>query len=889
MAPPVAAPAAPAASPDSPPSVTEDQLLLLELRFSGHTLSDAMSTYATDQGVYLPLGELSRILEMDIRIDGTRATGTIGAARAPLLLDIAALQLSVGGRTIPVTRNQALVAGGDIYLRQDLLQAVLPIRLELDTSSLAATLTPRERLPFQDSEERRARRAQLSENKGEGGTTADVLNISTPYRAFTAPSIDINADGGFGNSDTPRTTHYDLRAAGDLLWSNYQLYVGSNQNGKPTSVRATLERDDPDGHLLGPLHATRVAVGDIYTPALSIGPRSTFGRGFIISSDPVEQASVFDRIVLRGELPLGYEVELYVNDALRGSQATPVEGRYEFPDISLIRGLNVIRLIFYGPRGERREEVRQINVGSGVLSKGQTVINMGVAQEGRSLFTLEDRAGLSDINSGNGLRAVISVAHGFTPSLTLTAGAARYTTDQGDTSALGAVGLRTSFFGMATQLDAAVNNQGATGAALSLAGQVKGVAVVARHAEYRGGFSDEVLPSGNDELVRSTNVRADITIPIGANLRLPISTELERDQYTDGSTLYQASARSTVNLGGAYFSGGVEYSRRNQVNFADEHLVATLDASTTVRTWQLRAALNLDVVPTLRARTLTLTADRDVSEDLSYRIGIIRSFGSGAATSIQAAGTRHFPFGDVALNGEFRPEAMDYRLSLQFAVGLVYNPARSRYVLTRPGAASSGTVAFHAFVDTNGNGVLDPGEEPVPGIAVEGGSRTTPTGADGRALISNVAGVGRARLQVDLDALADPYLAAPPQTVQLVPGPGRVAAVEYPLRRSGEMQAHVMLLTAAGDKRGLSAAKIEVARPDGSVVMEARTEFDGSVFIERLPVGTYQLQMDAAQMNSLGLVADAPVPFTVSPKGGYVGEVTIMVRLRPKPVSDSSP
>ena len=151
-----------------------------------------------------------------------------------------------------------------------------------------------------------------------------------------------------------------------------------------------------------------------------------------------------------------------------------------------------------------------------------------------------------------------------------------------------------------------------------------------------------------------------------------------------------------------------------------------------------------------------------------------------------------------------------------------------------------------------------------------------------------VAGAGRARLEVDLDALSDPYLAAPPQTVQLVPGPGRVATVEYPLRRSGEMQAHVVVLTASGEKRGLSAARVEIVAADGSVVMEARTEFDGSVFIERLPVGSYTLRMQPAQMESQGLVADAPAPFTVSPKGGYVGEVTIMVRLKPKTGSESS-
>jgi len=107
------------------------------------------------------------------------------------------------------------------------------------------------------------------------------------------------------------------------------------------------------------------------------------------------------------------------------------------------------------------------------------------------------------------------------------------------------------------------------------------------------------------------------------------------------------------------------------------------------------------------------------------------------------------------------------------------------------------------------------------------------------------------------------------------------------MRRSGEMQAHVVLQTLEGTQRGLSAAKIQVIRSDGSVVMEARTEFDGSVFIERLPVGTYALRMDPAQLDSQGLIAGAPTPFTVAAQGGYVGEVTIMVRLRPKPVPNS--
>ena len=72
---------------------------------------------------------------------------------------------------------------------------------------------------------------------------------------------------------------------------------------------------------------------------------------------------MFGWIDLRGELPLGYDVERYVNDILRSGQSTPVQGRYEFRDVPLVRGVNVIRVVAYDPRGERSEEVKDQNGG----------------------------------------------------------------------------------------------------------------------------------------------------------------------------------------------------------------------------------------------------------------------------------------------------------------------------------------------------------------------------------------------------------------------------------------------------------------------------------------------------------------------------------------------
>ncbi len=131
---------------------------------------------------------------------------------------------------------------------------------------------------------------------------------------------------------------------GDLLYTGFQGFIGSDQNGHISGARATFERHDVKGQLLGPLHATSISGGDTFTPALAIGPRGVGGRGFGFSTAPLEQTSVFNRIDLRGELPVGYDVELYVNDILRSGQRTPVNGRYEFLNVPLVRGVNVIRV-----------------------------------------------------------------------------------------------------------------------------------------------------------------------------------------------------------------------------------------------------------------------------------------------------------------------------------------------------------------------------------------------------------------------------------------------------------------------------------------------------------------------------------------------------------------
>src|SRR5205807_1649049 len=113
-------------------------------------------------------------------------------------------------------------------------------------------------------------------------------------RLFTPPSLDV-ALGLGAQTFAPRTpTRYDIRLGGDLLYAGLQAYVGSDDAGRANTARVLLEKRSIDGDLLGPLHARTVDLGDVFTPSLSIGPRSLGGRGFVVSNVPLDQTSVFN-------------------------------------------------------------------------------------------------------------------------------------------------------------------------------------------------------------------------------------------------------------------------------------------------------------------------------------------------------------------------------------------------------------------------------------------------------------------------------------------------------------------------------------------------------------------------------------------------------------------
>jgi hypothetical protein len=135
----------------APQPFSPDDLLFMEVTTDGYQLAESMNVYGSRAGVFLPLGEFSRVLGYAVGVFPTeaRAEGWVGSRDRELSLDLRRGLASVDGRFITVEPGQAAIYDDDLYVRLDLIEQLLPVRLRADVSAQSLAVSPTEPLPFQ--------------------------------------------------------------------------------------------------------------------------------------------------------------------------------------------------------------------------------------------------------------------------------------------------------------------------------------------------------------------------------------------------------------------------------------------------------------------------------------------------------------------------------------------------------------------------------------------------------------------------------------------------------------------------------------------------------------------------------------------------------------------
>lgn len=841
-----------AAAPWTP---AEEDQLLLELRSGAYKLGEPLRGYQTPQGVCIDLADTIQALDLPVRLDkkSRRATGWLFAEDQRFALDREA------GTVLTPAGSRALAAGAihdtaeGWCVETAALAGWLGVELAPDLANLAVTIRSPRKLPFLEAIERRSRAERLR-SVAPAFDLASLPRAALPYRDWRSPALDVQIQAETSRGGTEG--HYELLAAGEALGMSYTARLSGTGLPAPDSLRLRAFRLAPEGGLLGPLAATQVALGDVETPRGGLTAQGGYGRGAFVSNRPIDLPTRFGTTALRGDLPAGWDAELYRNGELRAYQADRGDGRYAFEEIELVFGENDFDVVLHGPQGQVRHQRSSVPVGSAAVPAGQTWYWAGMAEDRRDLVSFTDRF----VAPGSGWRWGVGVERGIDRRTSagveyqsLVLGGRRH--DYLETV------LRRSLGAMLVEGAVAQQFGGGRAWHVDALGRVGAMRFEARSLWVQGQFDSELVGARQ---VREHALRLNAPLDL-AGWRLPVEAGLTERHTRDGARVREATLRASGHVRRLALSA--EWLRRS-VRGAGPAVTGELPGSeltvignTSLGRVRLRGSARFRLAgPGGRGfEQAQVLAEAPLDAVSSLRAGYERDLLAGR-DDVTLGYVRQFE--RFALRADARADNRGGRsLALTLAFSLGRDPGGGGWRASRDRLAETGQAGIAVFRDDNGDGVRDPGEEPVPGVRIEAGFRhgARPTDAQGHAAITGLTPYVPVLVSIDAGSLPDPLLQPRGRGMVVVPRPGVAAQLELALAPTGEIEA--VLLGPDGEPRG--GAAVELTDPAGRPLLRALADFDGYVLFEAVPYGDYRLQLAGPSAAALGAQAELTGPLRI--------------------------
>lgn len=867
-----------------PFAVDPESQYMLDVNIRQLRLGEGVRGYPTPEGSCLLLGDMITVLDLPVAVDlkARRATGWAFHETNKLDIDAAAHTVHYGTKQEVLDPAAVRETADGWCVDSNALGRWLGISVKVSPYTSIVTLNTEAKLPVELSREREMRAKNLK--KAAAFPLEGLPTVKLAYRMWRAPALDfivsggVTYDAGSGMRVDRRAT---VRAAGEIARMSYDATVTSSDRGIIPNVRFKAYRSEPDGGLLGPLNATNFAVGDVAGPTNRLIAGGT-GRGAEITNRPLFNPASFDRTRFDGDLPAGWDAELYRNGQLVAFAKSNSAQRYSFEEVELTYGDNRFEIITFGPQGQQRSRIETINVGQEHVPPGKTYYYAGINQPGSDLLGFVgykaqvDRTIGDDRSAVPKLQAAASLEHGLDKRTSVSAMAAMMIVD--DERLTFVEGSVRRSIGPAL-VEAAVARQSNGGVALrgSAIGRfgpvnVSAEGVSAHDFYYRGRF---------EERLRDGRISASAPISAG---KLPLLVQGDV-RYTDRDSerITNAGVRLQGNLSRINFATGIEYERRRGlIGDESDHFDLTTLASGRLGQVRVRANGRWEVAPHARLRTAELSAYWSASENADLEVGLgyealdhrargrlsyIRRFDAlAAAASVEAASD-----GSVAVG-----------LNLNFSL----EGARRGFHPVRDPIASVGQVEARIFRDDNDNGIRDGSETYEEGAMLTAGTALAlqPSGKNGVASANGLTAFRPVAIGVDASSLSDPSL-APRQALQVVvPRPGVTARLDIPLVGAGDIEGALV----KNDGSGFEGLDVELVDAQGRTVATARSDYDGFFLFERVPYGSYRFRLVAASASAVAMSPAIDAQATVSPPKpvARVGSLRLQSAVPPKIASN---
>ncbi|RJF93746.1 carboxypeptidase regulatory-like domain-containing protein [Sphingomonas cavernae] len=828
----------------------DDDALLLDLRLGRLSLGDGVRGYRTPEGVCVDLADVILALDLPMRLDkpARRASGWAFDERNQITVDRAQNSVQIGANVEKLDEAAIRDVPDGWCIAVKPLSRWIGVEFIPDLGNALLLVKSTARLPVELAAERRARAAAIPPQRG--FDLKAMPKADAPFRLWRTPSVDVVAT--LAAIEDKRTgsrfdATYELYVAGEVGKASFDARLASDQNGVPANLRLRAYRTDPDGGLLGALGATHFALGDVAGLSTPLVAQSAVGRGAVVTNRPIDRPDSFDRTDFHGELPMGWDAELYRNGQLLAFANDRADGRYAFLSVPLLYGQNRFEVVLYGPQGQVRREERLVAVGVDSIPPRETWYWAGINEANTDLIMLKDYRDPRN--------------RGWRGSVGLERGIDTYTSTGAQLHSLVLEDVRHNYaeafvrraIGPAlVEVSGAYEDTGGYALRAQMLGQFGRsyltVESVLAH-DYR---SDRIEPG----VTGWHGIALDHSLNVGRTI-LPVHLEARYETRARSIDTLELAARASANVSGLVLTGQLDY-RADMVPTGPDppaRIEASLLANARLGRVRLRGETRFRLSRGAGLETATVVGEWAAGERADWRaeLGYDRSYDRAR---LGFGYSRRFDRFAVTASVE---GASDGSVAAGFNLAFAFGPdPRGRGIrMSATKLASHGQVFARVWRDSNNDGVRQRSEPLEREVQLAAGQIAVErlTDSQGSTVIDGLVPFRPVLIGIDAASLPDPLVQPASPGVVVTPRPGIAIAIELPLSSAGEI--HGTLVRGGGG--AIEGVDLELVDDEGRVLRVTRTEFDGYFLFEGVPYGRYairiaQISADAARLRAaLGL------------------------------------
>ncbi len=807
-------------------------------------LAQGILIYPAGNDWVLPLGEFSESLGISIELSAYMglAQGFIVSEDRKFQLDVRKCRVEIAGKIETFNCKEAIVHGEEIYVHRLLLERWFPVTILIDSLSSKILLKTKERLPIEARKERE-RLAESTKGVSEAFDPG-FPEEKDPYSLLSFPTIS-------EQWSLTRQTTTDKSAF--AFQHNTQFgaeFLGLEGTGFMTGINRDIQnlrigfaKRSANGDLLGPLHVREINLMNLALPFAPLITRGGTGKGFLLSNYPIRAPTTFQNNNFEGDLPPGWEVILYRNDVLIDRFLANGTGRYFFRDVPLIYGNNIFRLSFFGPQGQRRDEYQTFNISQDLIAPGTRNFKFGIAE----------------LDNNGPQRLQFQYAENFSKYFTTNFGMVR--DHLSDTySWVGLTGVNPLFL---VNTLCAISHSGkgkacewselmGIGSAFTLG--LKYTRLMDFHSEV---FNPKITDDQNSQLSGNLLYRIPL-IPAAT-----IGFGLIKNGYDSADSVTLLKNNIGVSAGQAVINNELNYQLATPGSTSGKW---SIDYRPSVFGFRFSSEYTATAIKSFEGE-LSKTVD-DYAAGLGLRYNL-----DSDSYNFSVNINRNFKKFTAGFNTT-ASSASNYSMSLLLSFTVVPEPITPSARFYGLLGTNLGSIAVQAFKDANRNGIFDAGEQPVPNIrlAVNLSESEISTDENGVSLLTGLQPYIPAHISVGSNSIEDPFLFPAKKGIRIIPRAGHISSIAFPFVTFGQVDGTVTVKSKSGysPKRGLI---VEVRDLQGKVVATTKTDRMGIYQVDRVPVGTFTINLSSKQLQELGFF---PHPeerkVTIPEEGGFESE-----------------